>query len=91
MIVVMHVTSEAAVWVESVGENECRLMVEQGNNVLNLSMSDAVLRQIVAAANAHLDCRAAEKILAMMAAERERRRRAKEKAAEATAADALVG
>jgi len=72
---VMHVTSEAAVWVEPVGANECRLMVEQGNNVLNLSMSDAVLRQIVAAANAHLDCRAAEKILAMMEAERERRRR----------------
>jgi len=91
VIVVMHVTSEAAVWVEPVGASECRLMVEQGNNVLNLSMSDDVLRQIVAAANAHLDCRAAEKILAMMAAERERRRRAKEKAAEATAADALVG
>lgn len=91
MIVVMRLTEDANIWYEPDGEGGCRMMVQQGEDVLNLPMPESVLRQQVAAANAYLDRRAVETTLRMLEAERDRRRRAKEKAAEATAADALMG
>jgi len=91
VIVVMRLTEDANIWYEPDGEGGCRMMVQQGEDVLNLPMPESVLRQQVAAANAYLDSRAVETTLRMLEAERERRRRAKEKAAEATAADALMG
>jgi len=91
VIVVMRLTEDANIWYEPDGEGGCRMMVQQGENVLNLPMPESVLRQQVAAANAYLDRRAVETTLRMLEAERERRRRAKEKAACGKAASALMG
>ena len=105
MIVVMRLTEDANIWYEPDGEGGCRMMVQQGTDVLNLPMPESVLRQQVAAANAYLDRRAVETTLRMLEAERERRRRGErpealsvvaelrknEAAAEATADGALMG
>jgi len=86
----MHVPYGGEVDVSAVGVRDCQLRVRCNEHVVVLIIPDDLLRQLVDAANRHLDRRAAERTLAMMEAERERRRRAKEKAAEATATDALV-
>jgi len=105
VIVVMRLTEDANIWYEPDGEGGCRMMVQQGEDVLNLPMPESVLRQQVAAANAYLDRRAVETTLRMLEAERERRRRGErpealavmaetqksEAAAEATATAHVVG
>src|SRR5690606_4463352 len=76
----MRLTEDANIWYEPDGEGGCRMMVQQGEDVLNLPMSESVLRHQVAAANAYLDRRAVETTLEMLEAERERRRRRRRRA-----------
>jgi len=74
---VMHVPYGGEVDVSAVGTRDCQLRVRCGENVVVLVIPDDLLRQLVAKANRHLDRRAAELALAMLEAERERRRRGK--------------
>jgi len=73
---VMHVPYGGEVDIQPVGAHDCQLRVRCGENVVVLVLHDNLIRQLVAKANAHLDRRAAERTLAMLQAERERRRRA---------------
>src|SRR5690606_15495064 len=95
LVIRMHAHYVASITVEAEGQRGCRIDVSHNGQVLELVMNDEQLRQLVRAANRHLDERAAERTLAMLEAERERRCRAevrvKEEAAEATAAGALTG
>lgn len=105
MIVVMHVPYGGEVDIQPAGDHDCQLRVRCGDDAAELVIPDDLLRQLVAKASRHLDRRAAERTLAMLEAERERRCRAerpetlavmaevrvKEAAAEATAAGALTG
>jgi len=84
----MHVPYGGEVDVSAVGAHDCRLRVQCGENVVELVIPDDLLRQLVAKANQHLDRRAAERALAMLEAERERRRRGKR--AETMAAQVVV-
>jgi len=71
---VMHVPY-GEVDIQPAGAHDGVVRVRCGENVVVLIMHDDLIRQLATKANAHLDRRAAQKILAMMAAERERRRR----------------
>jgi len=74
---VMHVPYGGEVDVIAVGVHDCQVRVRCGDEATYLIIPDNLLRQLVAAANRHLDRRAAERTLALLEAERERRRRAK--------------
>jgi len=74
---VMHVAYGGEVDVSAVGVRDCQLRVRCNEHVVVLIIPDGLLRQLVEAANRHLDRRAAELTLALLEAERERRRRAK--------------
>jgi len=77
VIAVLHVPYGGEVGIQPVGTHDCQLRVRFGDEVVHLIIPDDLLRQLVAAANRHLDRRAAERTLAMLEAERERRRRGK--------------
>lgn len=101
----MHVPYGGEVDIQPAGAHDGRVWVRCGEDVVELVLHDDLIRQLVAKANAHLDRRAAERTLAMLEAERERRRRAErpetlavmaetqksEAAAEATATAHVVG
>ena len=90
MIAVMHVPHGGEVDIQPSGAHDGAVLVRCSENAVELILHDDLIRQLVAKANAYLDRRAAERTLAMLEGERERRRRAKEKATEATAADVLM-
>lgn len=75
MIVVIGVPYGAEVKVETAGRTGCRVVIQRDLQVLEIGMTDEQARELVRQLNAHLDRRAAERTLAMLEAERERRRR----------------
>ena len=105
LVIRMHAHYDANITVEAEGQRGCRIDVSHNGQVLELAMTDEQLRQLVRAANRHLDERAAQRTLQMLEAERERRRRGErpealavmaetqksEAAAEATATAHVVG
>ena len=90
MIAVMHVPHGGEVDIQPSGTHDGAVLVRTNENAVELILHDDLIRQLVAKANAYLDRRAAERTLAMLEAERERRHRAKEKATEETATDVLM-
>ena len=75
MIAVMHVPYGGEVDIQPEGAHDGMVRVRCGENAVVLVMHDDLIRQMVAKADAYLDRRAAERTLAMLEAERERRRR----------------
>jgi len=77
VIVVIGAPYGAEIKVETEGRMGCRVVIQRDLQVLEIGMTDEQARELVRQLNAHLDHRAAERTLAMLEAERERRRRGK--------------
>jgi len=73
---VMHVPY-GEVDIQPAGAHDGVVRVRCGENVVILIMHDDMIRQLAVRANGHLNRRTAERTLALLEAERERRRRGK--------------
>src|SRR5690606_30908220 len=70
----MHVPYGGEVDIQPAGAHETMVRVRCGENVIEVVLHDDLIRQLVAKTITHIDRRAAERTLAMLEAERERRR-----------------